>query len=944
MTPTNKKLPEGVLTPAAKPLGAFIQPAQQQTAGAAKPSLLADVPRITTLQRASAGNVQGYNKFQQLSEALGPFTKAAVNTAAQVWESHAKGNIREGFSEGSAYLAAQNQLAQAKLKLQKQQELGLENSVKDIDFLRRTDPTAADILEETNPWRLVGRRRYLAQVMAAEVDDQFDAFMLDKQAVLGGTKPGSGKVEEMLHNMLVPVMDKYGFTGDETEYQYYVVPKLNKAKDDFRTKHTKLWNEQVDVETVEASVVAFGTQITDLIKNGIDLPTAEGGTENMPVTDLRFPGIAGALLTGELDKNLKLLTGKRRKQAIDKIYEQVISTYGQTELAKSIIAHIKGGTANDPFDKRPYLFESMPYDLLKMSNKGLKEVTESYELTQEFLEKKLDKLYFGEGGPARFTAGSEDQKKALKDFRDLADKMGYRGINEYLKPKIEAKDTVEGLLTELSTEQMNELETDLRTLDPDDLENNYKAINQRIDKAVNAAPKNKRDTLRTRLRGLLADRENYLAKNPPVLNKTLNQRLPEFMSDPEVQKLIPDFGSGFGFMGSYIDQINATGKVEVITYQNRIIAGINNEFTKLKTQWFKDTGRDKMPESVAQDLSNQAVDTFKQSPELEKLRNTLLGKDKKAETVVEPVDPKIIRKQSKSEPVGRIGSEAVPDRIVKRYRERATMNAPWLYSELKNLNDGKAFSSELRKFAERTKVSPERYLLEQLRFYRDEGGGYRFDPTGGIRKYLEQTIERRKSVSQAANSFFSAKDIATAPLAIKQAGSLAPGGWLINMLLGGAANATPIATATGLTTGDNNQRFQAAVALAEKLGAKYPEAVAAQFAKESDYGRIPSGTNNFFGLKALPGSKGSMVATEEDDKTGKSKKIKANFINFETPEQSFKYLIDKWYKDYKQFTGVESGKNITEVTNLLQRQGYATDPNYAKALQTLVKQYSSPQS
>ncbi len=942
MAPTNKKLPEGVLTPAAKPLGAFIQPAQQQTAGAAKPSLLADVPRITTLQRASAGSVQGYNKFQQLSEALGPFTKAAVNTAAQVWESHAKGNIREGFSEGSAYLAAQNQLAQAKLKLQKQQELGLENSVKDIDFLRRTDPTAADILEETNPWRLVGRRRYLAQVMAAEVDDQFDAFMLDKQAVLGGTKPGSGEVEAMLHKMLTPVMDKYGFTGDETEYQYYVVPKLNKAKDDFRTKHTKLWNEQVDVETVEASVVAFGTQITDLIKNGIDLPTADGGTENMPVTDLRFPSIAGALLTGELDKNLKLLTGKRRKQAIDKIYEQVISTYGQTELAKSIIAHIKGGTANDPFDKRPYLFESMPYDLLKMSNKGLKEVTESYELTQEFLEKKLDKLFFGIGGPGELPAGSQDQKEALRDFRELANKMGFRGIDEYLKPKVEAKEKVEGLLTELSTEQMNKLETDLRTLDPDDLENNYKAINQRIDKAVNAAPKNKRDTVRTRLRGLLADRENYLAKNPPVLNKTLNQRLPEFMSDPEVQKLIPDFGSGFGFMGSYIDQINATGKVEVITYQNKIIAGINNEFTKLKTQWFKETGRDKMPESVAQDLSNQAVDTFKQSPELEKLRNTLLGKDKKAETVVEPIDPKIIRKQSKSEPVGRIGSEAVPDRIVKRYRERATMDAPWLYSELKNLNDGKAFSSELRKFAERTKVSPERYLLEQLRFYRDEGGGYRFDPTGGIRKYLEQTIERRKSVSQAANSFFSAKDIATAPLAIKQAGN--PGGWLVNMLLGGAANATPIATATGLTTGDNNQRFKAAVALAEKLGAKYPEAVAAQFAKESDYGRIPSGTNNFFGLKALPGSKGSMVATEEDDKTGKSKKIKANFINFETPEQSFKYLIDKWYKDYKQFTGVESGKNITEVTNLLQQQGYATDPNYAKALQTLVKQYSSPRS
>ena len=80
MATTNKKLPPNEITPVAKPLGAFIQPGQQQTAGAAKPSLLAEVPKITTLQRASAGSVQGFNKFEQLSNALGPFTQNLVKT------------------------------------------------------------------------------------------------------------------------------------------------------------------------------------------------------------------------------------------------------------------------------------------------------------------------------------------------------------------------------------------------------------------------------------------------------------------------------------------------------------------------------------------------------------------------------------------------------------------------------------------------------------------------------------------------------------------------------------------------------------------------------------------------------------------------------------------------------------------------------------------------
>jgi hypothetical protein len=127
---------------------------------------------------------------------------------------------------------------------------------------------------------------------------------------------------------------------------------------------------------------------------------------------------------------------------------------------------------------------------------------------------------------------------------------------------------------------------------------------------------------------------------------------------------------------------------------------------------------------------------------------------------------------------------------------------------------------------------------------------------------------------------------------------------------------------------------------ARKAGAKFPEVVAAQWALESGYGKHTSGKNNFFGLKGT----GSSVGTKEfiDDKWIE---ITDSFIDFPTIQSCVQYLVDRWYKDYKNFKGVNRANTRNECANLLVTERYATDPDYAtKLIQIMDRELSTAPS
>jgi hypothetical protein len=132
--------------------------------------------------------------------------------------------------------------------------------------------------------------------------------------------------------------------------------------------------------------------------------------------------------------------------------------------------------------------------------------------------------------------------------------------------------------------------------------------------------------------------------------------------------------------------------------------------------------------------------------------------------------------------------------------------------------------------------------------------------------------------------------------------------------------------------------WQSIASLAGELGAKYPELVAAQWALESGWGKFTSGKFNFFGIKG----KGTKKETKEWD-GGKFITIIDEFKDYASPREAVKDLIDKWYKDYKGYKGVNSASTRNEAARMLVKEGYATDPAYADKLIDIMNKNAVPE-
>ena len=118
---------------------------------------------------------------------------------------------------------------------------------------------------------------------------------------------------------------------------------------------------------------------------------------------------------------------------------------------------------------------------------------------------------------------------------------------------------------------------------------------------------------------------------------------------------------------------------------------------------------------------------------------------------------------------------------------------------------------------------------------------------------------------------------------------------------------------------------------AEQAGARFPDLPASQWALESGSGKAPSGDFNYFGIQAGPNEPGVWLPTTEY-RNGVPVTEKAKFKHFPSPQASINELVNRWYKNYKGYTGANSQPTIEAAAQYLYNQGYATDPKYAAKL------------
>ena len=110
-----ERLPFGEIRPGARPINSFVDPGTPQIAGATRPELLSNPKGISTVQTASSGNVQGFNQFAQIAEALTPFNRQLSQLMETGIKTYVSGKIEEGY-----YDELKNQQVRATLSLQNQ--------------------------------------------------------------------------------------------------------------------------------------------------------------------------------------------------------------------------------------------------------------------------------------------------------------------------------------------------------------------------------------------------------------------------------------------------------------------------------------------------------------------------------------------------------------------------------------------------------------------------------------------------------------------------------------------------------------------------------------------------------------------------------------------------------------------------------------------------------
>lgn len=129
-----------------------------------------------------------------------------------------------------------------------------------------------------------------------------------------------------------------------------------------------------------------------------------------------------------------------------------------------------------------------------------------------------------------------------------------------------------------------------------------------------------------------------------------------------------------------------------------------------------------------------------------------------------------------------------------------------------------------------------------------------------------------------------------------------------------------------------------------------PAAIAiAQSALETGWGKHPilderTGDNscNLFGIKAGPGDNYVESWTHEYV-NGKKTKVLARFKAYESYSDSLTDWAGFLMRNPRYKRVLESASDPFQFADELQRAGYATDPNYAKKLKSIIKTYKLDQ-
>jgi hypothetical protein len=812
-----ERLPFGEIRPGARPIGAYIQAAQQNVAGAARPQMLENPSGISTIQRASTPSVNSPNEFAQIAEALAPFSRELGQVLEKGYLSYAKGKIEEGY-----YAELKNQSVRAQMGLQYQQEQGAANASGVVSKLQKVDPPAAQLLQEANPWRAVGRRRALAQIAGAEIDQVLLDDLAMNRGQVSALAPGSPDLVKRKAALTQKVLTDYGLSETDPETPVYVTPRLNEAWDSYTANQRKLYLEEVGRTSAEATGGAVVSLTNTAMTKGVvdpDNPTLRV----MPGT----PGFGRALglaLTREIDTGLAVLAGDDRTKALEKIKAN-LALMTNNPVLKGAVEEVRFGDSSMAMDKRPRWLDANPVEYLEMQNKGLQLRNSNYEQKQQSLENDLDGLWYGKDGPGApgVVMDSEDYRQRVQQFRGSALGAGYRDADGYIQKRYgEGRATAEAGFG-ITAEQQAQIDDWARNLKPSDLSpENIAATRAQANQIANQEPtaeaRNKR---RQELQSAIDKLQKQFADMPSGTYGQINDELKRDMGLPAIKALDPKGEAGLllmapgmniaGAMAAAPEKLAAFAVQLENLYTREVMAGMN--------EWRqRNPGVTEIPASAQNVIVSQAIANARKGEAYALIYQQATGKKPgevgPGKVGTGPSQGTQPGPANRGVPANKASS--LPDTTVKAYGARPVMDKPWLHRELSLLNAGKPASPALYDLAKRAGTSTTRYMLEQLRFYPQ------LDQDGSVSKFLMQKLQRDRSQNTISGANFRGAGMGMVPTGYN---AFSPGSWLMNLLMPPAAAATmPTSTGSygrGYGSGNSWQSGPAVAASHPEAGAGY---------------------------------------------------------------------------------------------------------------------------
>jgi hypothetical protein len=771
-------LPFGEIRPGARPVSQFIQPAQTQVAAAARPSLLPQVKGMASLQQAGTSSVTGYNQLAQMAEALGPLNKGLTKAAQRFVVNQASSSIEEGYYEQQAL---QNQTQQALFNLQQQQEAGSADAATQITALEKSDPAGAALLREANPWKAIGRRRLMAQLAAGDIDNALETDLLNNAGALSTYKPGSPELMRRKAALTQQVLSEYGLTGSEPEAGYYVTPKLNKAWDSYTEKQGKLYTAELRESTIQATSAAMGTRLVEALTNGVELPD---GTIISPGSPM-FGALGGAILSQALEADLAQLGGKDKADALKRIRDQLIPTFGRMPGGFELLGNIRGGPARDangkliPLDKRPRWMDSMPYDLLKGSTEGAEMQSRFFDAQQAQMGVKAREAY--QKDLAGLDTRSDEYRLRLEEFRNTFGQ--WEDIDQYIKTR-EADQAVVDTATDVEIEGTDAERERLSRLPPQAfLPENREELQMTVDNIVENTPGSREEkrALRRKLWETINEREKFLAKLPTGTEKKINNAVRIALSDPDIMKL--DVGkkiqNALAGISGIAPQQAMLGNPQYAAYYNGVTGLMTQTVEAGIADWYADrdkqgAGAIQIPESEVQKIVNESYSKMLTTSEHRQLYEEATGKNFAAPGEKPLVAPPVVVQP-------REAWADIPDQEARQYNSKPVIDQVGLYKELEALQNNKPVSRDLIKLAEKAGTNVYQFLGKQVELYIDDKGKNTLDPDGSVRRYLQQKSKEAKANGTVAQTLY--PSLAGTGLGmITPANPFAPGSWLMRMM------------------------------------------------------------------------------------------------------------------------------------------------------------------